>query len=125
MLFRAGRGRRSQDRLRCGAGADIPEIARRIAPRLPVVEVRAQGAYVRRRCHSPSAPKVRSKALTPCTAAPSILARTAPARPASNRASACQTTTLRLEKSPTGESTGRSEEHTSELQSRGHLVCRL
>src|SRR6266508_6774891 len=35
-----------------------------------------------------------------------------------------RSTTLRLRKMR-GTSTGRSEEHTSELQSRGHLVCRL
>src|SRR5439155_20787215 len=40
-----------------------------------------------------------------------------------------QASTIRLkESSPSGERIGcrcRSEEHTSELQSRGHLVCRL
>src|SRR5690625_5530610 len=33
--------------------------------------------------------------------------------------------TARLNNISTGQDRGRSEEHTSELQSRGHLVCRL
>src|SRR5690625_6456809 len=32
---------------------------------------------------------------------------------------------FRTDGGETGSATGRSEEHTSELQSRGHLVCRL
>src|SRR5690625_6157634 len=32
---------------------------------------------------------------------------------------------IRIEGPLTNKTTGRSEEHTSELQSRGHIVCRL
>src|SRR2546422_3714855 len=40
-------------------------------------------------------------------------------------ASVCVGSTVTLSAAPTGGSYSRSEEHTSELQSRLHLVCRL
>src|SRR5687768_17644574 len=42
--------------------------------------------------------------------------------PASRRSRSCSRTTSGT---PSSDRTGRSEEHTSELQSRLHLVCRL
>src|SRR5439155_20123353 len=60
----------------------------------------------------------RSRAPSPC----------APCRariPRSSRRSASARRGCRGRSPSTGSTRGRSEEHTSELQSRGHLVCRL
>src|SRR5690625_6761529 len=46
-----------------------------------------------------------------------------PAPPASSSKKVCESETLKPK--PEALAVARSEEHTSELQSRGHLVCRL
>src|SRR3712207_7364052 len=52
-------------------------------------------------------------------------AATSSARPASSRAGSASTGRLRTDSSQRSCCSNRSEEHTSELQSRQYLVCRL
>src|SRR5439155_18752546 len=87
------------------------------------------GSATRRTSHAPRLPTpVRRAVLTAQPTRPPAIVALRSAAPWDKAFDACATSPAALTRStasPVNGRTPRSEEHTSELQSRGHLVCRL
>src|SRR5439155_27150204 len=79
------------------------------------------------RSSNTSVPRVHAvaAAMLACTGRDTALAVTVSCSPADRKLTSCFRSGRGFSPDRTGREKTRSEEHTSELQSRGHLVCRL